>query len=79
VPDAEHNEDAHGWVTRVTRQVMPLLERGGPVFSLLLLLVGSIIIYYVVSEWRVQQQTTRELVERLLKCSEALGRCAHLP
>jgi hypothetical protein len=70
VPDANGPENR---LTRTLGQLMPILERGGPVLSLALLVLGALIIYYGVGEWRAQQQTTRDLVERLLKCTEALG------
>lgn len=63
-----------GRASRVLGLVLPLLEQGGPVFSLLLLLVGTLVIHFLLGELRAQQSVTRELVERLLACTELLGR-----
>jgi hypothetical protein len=51
-----------------------LLQQGGPIVSLALLLIGAAIVHWLISELRHQQDTTRELVERLLSCTEMLGR-----
>lgn len=67
--------NGNGRTSRVLALVLPVLREGGPIVSLALLLIGAAIVHWLIGELRHQQETTRELVERLLSCTELLGRC----
>jgi hypothetical protein len=55
-------ERTHGWLG----VLLPVLERGGPVLSLLILCIGSLAIWWLLDDIRRLQGITRELAERLL-------------
>lgn len=55
---------------------MPLLREGSAVVSLVLLLVGSLVIWWLLAALTRAQLTNRELVERLLTCQREAGELA---
>jgi hypothetical protein len=44
-----------------------------------ILLLGAALVHFLLGELRAQQETTRELVERLLRCTQELGRLVPPP
>ena len=70
---------ANGHTSKWLGIALPLLREGGPVVSLALIVLGAAMIYFLLGEFRAQQQTTRELVERLLRCTQEIGRLVPPP
>jgi hypothetical protein len=66
--------NGNGRSSRVLGLLLPVLERAGPAVSLVILLLGAALVHFLLGELRAQQETTRELVERLLRCTQELGR-----
>lgn len=66
--------EGNGKLMRTLWTLLPLLERGGPVVSLALLVLGAITFYFLLGELHRQQAVTRELVERLVSCLQSVPR-----
>jgi hypothetical protein len=62
-------ERASGWLG----VAMPLIREGGPVVTLVVMLLGALVIWWLLGALGRAQMTNRELVERLLTCVEERG------
>lgn len=62
-------ERSHKWLGLL----LPLVERGGPILSLFLLIVSVLMVYWLLGALKDQQQLTRSLAERLLTCVSEKG------
>lgn len=62
-------ERTQGWLS----VAMPLIREGGPVVTLVVMVLGALVIWWLLAALGRAQMTNRELVERLLTCVEERG------
>jgi len=64
-------ERARGWLNTI----LPVLREGGPVVSLVLLLIGSVSIWWLLGTYERARNINQQLYERLLTCTKEHAAC----
>jgi hypothetical protein len=57
-------ERARGWLSII----LPVLREGGPIVSLTLLLMGTIVVWWLIGALNRSQEISRTFYEKLITC-----------